>query len=103
VAEAQVYHSHRYTLSQEFCRYFDTGYARKTYADLLACPAKDDARGSSYVRAMTQYLIQQKPHFLPYAFVHTLTKWLGYKVGQSSIHAPTWFKKTFSSQKYYWK
>lgn len=35
VAEAQVYHSHDYTLKQEFKRYFTMGIARKSYQKLI--------------------------------------------------------------------
>lgn len=103
VAEACVHHSHSYTLAQEFRRYFDTGFSRKSYAELLKCGSEDGARGNAYVRIMVKRLLKEKPHLLPYAFVHTLVKWLGYRIGKSSTNAPLWFKKALSGQKSYWK
>lgn len=102
VAEALVHHSHRYTLAQEFRRYFDTGFARKSYAKLLDCGSTDGYRGGTYVRAMVKHLFKEKPYFLPYAFMQTLVKWLGYRIGRSSTNAPIWFKKALSSQEHYW-
>jgi len=102
VAEAKALHSHCYSLKQEFCRHFDTGLARTSYAKLLIGAGKDSKRGQEYVRFMIKKLIKT-PHLLPYGFAHILTKWLGYRLGVMSVKAPTWFKKMLSSQKYYWK
>lgn len=103
VAEALVQHSHRYTLWQEFQRNFDTGYARKGFAELLACDSGDTGRGMVFVKQMMGRLKREAPHLMPYAFLQCVVKWLGYRVGRSSHNAPTWFKKALSSQAYYWK
>jgi len=102
-AEARVKHSHAYTLVQEFQRYYDTGIARKQYGDLLNCESSDNKQGASYVSAMIKKLAQEKPLLLPYAFAQTLAKWLGYQLGRATINSPSWIKKIFSSQKFYWK
>lgn len=102
VSEAVVRHSHRYTLWQEFCRYFDTGLARKEYRSLLEGSGTDGKRGQEYIREMAKELYSQKPSLLPYAALHCLVKWMGYQIGRSSAKAPLWLKKTFSSQKFYW-
>lgn len=102
VAEARVHHSHRYSLWQEFQRNFDTGLARKEYRHLFAGVETDHKRGRKYVRDISRHLFKNKPMLLPYAFLQTLTKWLGYRLGETSVGAPIWFKKCFSSQKFYW-
>lgn len=102
VAEAIVRHSHRYTLWQEFCRYFDTGLARQEYRDIFEGAGSDGKRGRAYVAEMLKFLIKQKPFLIPYAIMHCAVKWLGYKIGKSSLSAPTYFKKALSSQKSYW-
>jgi len=103
VAEAVVRHSHRYTLKQEFQRHFDTGLARNGYRHLIASGGKDSQRGKTYVRHMFNKLIKEEPVLLPYACLQTLTKWMGYRLGEYSAHAPVWLKKTFSSQDFYWQ
>lgn len=103
VAEAQVKHSHNYTLKQEFCRYFDTGLMRRTHENLLKCQEGDQKRGGDFARSMIKRLVQENPLLIPYACLHLLTKWLGYQLGKKSHRAPCWWKRTFSSQKYYWE
>lgn len=101
-ADAVVKHSHRYTLKQEFKRYFDTGLAREGYKQLIQLGGKDEKRGSAFTRSLFQKVAQDQPHMLPYTFLQTLAKFAGYKIGQNSTHAPLWFKKALSSQDFYW-
>lgn len=102
-SEAIVYHSHHYSLKEEFLRSFDTGLARKSYSHLIACGGNDEKRGAAYVTAMIKALLKNAPWLLPYAFLQTFAKWTGYTIGARSLHAPQWFKKALSSQKYFWK
>lgn len=103
VAEAQVKHSHPYTLKQEFCRYFDTGLMRKEYENLLSCAHNDQERGAMFAHQLLKQLYKDKPLLLPYGFIHILAKWVGYRLGQASVGGPRWWKKFLSSQKYYWE
>ncbi|MGE4574097.1 glycosyltransferase family 2 protein [Parachlamydia sp.] len=102
VAEAIVHHSHRYSLKQEFERHFDTGLARKKLHALLQEVGSDSARGKKYVREMIERLLQNQPLMIPYAFLHILAKWAGYKIGSMSSWMPLWLKKKLSSQDFYW-
>lgn len=101
VAEAEVRHSHTYTLKQEFQRYFDTGVARKSYAELIKTDSSDNSRGASLLKEMLKRLLK-KPHLLPYAFLNTSAKFLGYHLGKRSTLFPLNIKKALSSQKYHW-
>ncbi len=103
VAEAEVYHSHDYTLKQEFCRHFDIGLARQAYDALLSIAGTDSQRGKSYVNALMRELWEKDPKIIPHALLQTAAKYLGYRLGKMSVKAPVWFKKTMSSQKFYWK
>lgn len=102
VAEAEVKHSHRYSLLQEFRRYFDTGLARKNYQELISIAGTDDARGMQFTKALLKKVANESPQMLPYAVLQTAAKWLGYKIGAKSPNAPLWFKKALSSQDFYW-
>lgn len=102
-AEAIAYHSHNYTLKEEFQRSFDTGIARKGYASIIDTGSSDASRGKKYAKEMLSQLIKNSPWLLPYGVAHIVVKWTGYKMGTLSLNAPTWFKKKLSSQKYYWK
>lgn len=103
VADAEVYHSHCYSLRQEFSRYFDTGLMRKQYEGILSSAVSDQVRGQRFAKEMLKQLLGQRPWMLPYALMHLFVKWGGYQLGQRSLHAPLWWKKLLSSQKYYWE
>jgi rhamnosyltransferase len=98
VAEAVVKHSHRY----EFLRSFDTGLARRGYAELLQGGGSDQKRGIVYFQEMVKRLAKEQPLLLPYACAHVFVKWAGYKIGTKSLNAPLWWKKALSSQDFYW-
>jgi len=100
VAEAEVYHSHTYSLLQEFRRYFDTGLARRDMAPFLAEVGKDGHYGQQFAR---KFLSSLKAEELPYGVVQLGAKWLGYQIGRFlGPHLSTRIKKALSSQKFYW-
>lgn len=103
VAEATVFHSHHYSLTQEFRRNFDIGYARKSHMTLLNCKKSDTKRGLHYFISMLKTLCKKAPYLLPYSFAQVGSKWLGYKIGLSCTNAPIWLKKRLSTQDFYWK
>lgn len=88
VAEAMVYHSHNYSLKEEFCRYFDTGVARQAYRHLIAMGGDDAPRGRAYSAALIKQLWQEERSLLPYAMLHLGAKWLGYQLGKCSSYMP---------------
>jgi rhamnosyltransferase len=102
VAEATVYHSHRYTLKQEFQRYFDTGYVRGERPWVQALVGNAERHGASMVKALFKRLIQTQSWLLPYAILQVGAKWLGYRIGFYSVNAPLWWKQKLSGQSYYW-
>lgn len=102
VAEAEVYHSHDYTLKEEFKRHFDMGLSRASFQHLLSAAGKDTRRGKLYAAALLQDLWQVKASLIPYALLHILSKYLGYKTGRACLRAPLWLKKNLSSQKSFW-
>jgi rhamnosyltransferase len=103
VAEAVVQHSHSYNLREEFARSFDTGYARKLHADLLAAPASDEARGREFFAELMRELARQRRYSLmPRAVLQTAVKLVGYKVGRAGRRLPVHWRQRLSSQDYYW-
>lgn len=103
VAEATVYHSHRYSLLQEFRRYFDTGLARAEYGNLLQCASTDHQRGRTFAKAMLERVTKHKPYLLPYALLHLGAKWAGYSLGQAGQSFPNPIKRILSAHPHYWK
>jgi rhamnosyltransferase len=102
VAEATLLHSHRYTLKQEFQRYFDTGFVRGERPWVQKLVGNAEGHGASMVKALFKRLLKTQPWLIPYAILQVGAKWLGYRIGFYSIHAPLWWKQALSGQKYYW-
>lgn len=102
VAESRVRHSHRYTLGQEFRRYFDTGYVRAENGWVNELAGHAEGRGALFAKEMFARLGRQAPWLVPYALLQTGVKWLGYRVGYFSVRMPLWWCHWLSSQRYYW-
>jgi rhamnosyltransferase len=102
VAEAVVKHSHDYTLRQEMRRHFDTGYVRKKYAPLIDFGATDTGRGKQYFTALNRRLLAERPTLIPYAWLHTAVKFIGYQLGRLGPRLPLALAKRLSAQDYYW-
>lgn len=102
VAEAEIRHSHRYTLLQEFRRYFDTGYVRAEQPWVNEIVGAAESRGMGFAKAFLRELARTQPWLVPYAILQMGCKWLGYRVGYWSFHSPLWWKKWISAQDFYW-
>ena len=102
VAEACVYHSHNYTLLQEFRRYFDTGVFHARTPWLLQAFGDAGGEGLRFVRSQLAFLWRQAPAWLPLALISTFAKWLGYKLGRNEAHLPLYIKRWCSMHRGYW-
>jgi len=104
VAEAAVYHSHNYSVSQEFKRYFDIGvfYGKEKWIQNTF--GKAGAEGKRFLYSELNYLKRNKEHFLfPEWFFRNLMKWLGYQLGQREKWIPLFIKKRLSMCRKYWE
>ncbi|MFN4173692.1 MAG: glycosyltransferase, partial [Parachlamydiaceae bacterium] len=99
-ADANVYHSHNYTLKEEFKRSFDTGYARSKLDTLIGGRKEDEKRGQAYAKALLSKL-RVKPWLYPYTVILLTAKWLGYRLGYNGRSLPNKFKIKLSSTPYY--
>lgn len=102
VAGACAYHSHNYTLAQEFRRYFDTGVFHARSPWLLQTFGSAGGEGLRFVRSELSYLWQHAPLWIPSAVARTLAKWLGYKLGRLEAALPVAFKRWCSMHRGYW-
>lgn len=101
-ADAQVYHSHAYTIRQEFKRYFDIGVLHQDQHWILEEFGKPEGEGSRFVRSEFAYLARRAPWLLPSAVVRTAAKLIGYKIGQHSQRLPLSIKQKLSMHRGYW-
>ncbi|WP_319782284.1 glycosyltransferase family 2 protein [Oceanisphaera sp. IT1-181] len=103
VAEAQVYHSHSYTIWQEFKRYFDIGVFHAMEPWLLTTFGKPEGEGLRYVKSEFDYLRKQAAwQLLPQFFVRNTMKWLGYKLGKQHKRLPLRFLPMLSMHYRWW-
>jgi len=102
VAEAQVYHSHPFTISQEFQRYFDIGVCHRCQVWLLERFGDAESEGGRYVRSELSYLARRSPHLLPIALLRTVTKALGYNLGLHGRQVNREWSRRLSYHKHFW-
>lgn len=102
-SDARVYHSHNYTIIQEFKRYFDIGVFHKSEEWMLKEFGKIESEGRKFFKSEILYLIKNKNYnLLPESFVRTALKLLGYKIGKSYYKLPKYINKRLSMYGDWW-
>lgn len=103
-AEAKVYHSHSYTVFQEFKRYFDIGVFHQCENWILEEFGKAEGEGMRYIKSEIRYLLNHGAwYLLPEFFVRNGMKYLGYKLGYKYQKLPMWMIKKMSMHHRWWK
>jgi rhamnosyltransferase len=102
VAEAQVYHSHPFTVGEEFRRYFDIGVCHRREAWFRREFGKVSGEGRRYVLSELSFLWGRTPRMIPMALLRTLTKAVGYQLGLHGSRLGVEWSKRFSYHKSFW-
>ncbi|OOF53788.1 glycosyl transferase [Rodentibacter genomosp. 2] len=103
VSEAKVYHSHSYTVWEEFKRYFDIGVFHQCEKWILDSFGKVEGEGAKYVKSEFKYLIDNSAWVLiPEWFIRNGMKFLGYKLGQNYQKLPMNIIKKLSMHHRWW-
>jgi rhamnosyltransferase len=103
--EAAVYHSHAYSLTTAFKRFFDTGASAER--GFLAGPTsgavlRDEAL--RYAREELAWLARTgRRRWIPYAAIYELGKFAGVQLGARHRRLPLWLKRRFSFYPAYWE
>lgn len=102
-ANACVYHSHGYSLVQEFGRYFDIGVfnSREPWVRIEFGGAESE--GSRFVKSEVNFLFKKSPWLIPEALLRTVLKFLGYRLGLLESRIPRGICQAVSMQKHYWR
>ncbi len=104
VAEAEVYHSHNYSLSEEFRRSFDIGVLHAIEHWLPDTFGRAEGEGLRYIKYELGVILQQKKiHLLPLFFCRNLTKFIGYKFGSKYDILPRWLLPHLSMNSGWWR
>ena len=102
-ADARVFHSHGYSIRQEFNRYFDVGVFHCRNAWLRDRFGTAEGEGLRYLRGEFAYLWQVERSAIPSSAVRTLAKYAGYRLGLLESLLSNGVKARFSMQPGYWR
>ena len=102
-ADAQVYHSHNYTASQEFRRYFDIGVFHSRESWIRESFGSAEGAGKKFVLMKLSAL--WKENFLECigSIFRDGAKFLGYRLGRLEKFLPKFFCRTFSMNKNFFR
>ncbi len=101
--DAKVYHSHSYTVLQEFKRYFDMGVFHANEAWLLKDFGKPEGEGKRFVFSEWTYLVKEKKYLdLFQAIFRNSIKLFGYKLGKIYQYLPQRLCMALSMNKQWW-
>ncbi len=102
-ADAAVYHSHNYTIWQDFKRYFDTGVFHVCEPWLIEKFGKAEGEGKKFIKSELNFLIKNKAyHKLPEFVIRNAFKLIGYKLGKKYKMLPKPLAKSLSMHKSWW-
>lgn len=100
--EAEVIHSHNYTLEQQFKRNFDVGVFLSIYANYFG-KLKIDGEGLKMVKWVSGQLLARKEYQdIIYYAAECISKVFGNKLGKIYTQLPVGLVKKCSTNKNYW-
>lgn len=101
-ADSVVYHSHEYSLMDQFRRYFDIGVFF-SQADQAFAGTKAEGRGLEFALGQIRFLHQRKAWlWIPRSLLESALKYLAFQIGQRASPLPLGVKRCLSRQKPYW-
>jgi len=102
VANASVYHSHTYTLQEEYKRYFDTRVFHEQNKWLIEKFGKPTGEGIRFIRSELNYAFKYNFKSILKSVTSLAAKWLGYNSGKFYKKIPVNILKKVSMHKFYW-
>lgn len=101
-ADAKVYHSHNYSVRDQFHRNFDLGVSQADHPEVFA-DIHSEAEGTKLVKRTTTRLRELKHRrLIPCFYVQCAGKYLGYLLGKNYKRLPQRMILSFTSNKEYW-
>lgn len=103
VAEALVYHSHNYSLSQDFKRYFDVGVFHQTQNWMVSTFGKPSGEGFKYLLSEIKYLLRtRKVYLVPRSVLTNVSKYAAYSLGYHHGLLPRSLAQKLSMNRNWW-
>lgn len=103
VANATIYHSHSYTIKEEFKRYFDTRVFHEQNGWLIDSYGKPTSEGLKFMRSELRYVFKNNKMLIFKSIASLGAKWLGYKSGGFYNKMPFSIVKRLSMHRHYWR
>lgn len=103
VSTAIARHSHNYSITEEFHRYFDTGVFHRRANSTLKSFNTTGSEGNRFVVSEILFLGLRNAHLWPVSLLRNFAKYMGYKLGKSENILPKRLKIFLSSHKAYWQ
>ena len=101
-AEARVFHSHNYSLVQQFQRSFDIGVAFSEQPFILN-GVRARGEGFRFVKQMALHTLQKRQfRLLPRIVLENALRYIAFRLGRSQALLPNEIKRAFSLHKYHW-
>ena len=103
-ADAVVYHSHNYSWTEDFRRYFDIGVFHQSQKWLLESYGGTGGRGLDYIRSGLGYLWRRRSYGMIGDFmVRVGLKFLSYRLGRLHRFLPLPLATQFSMNQRWWE
>ncbi len=103
IASTHVQHSHNYSLSQEFKRYFDIGVSHQLSPWYLSMAPNVGSEGRRYVKEETACFIKRRLWAqIASAIIRNALRLTAYRLGRHSNLLPLPIKKRLSMHSYFW-
>ena len=104
ISEAEVYHSHNYSIVQDFKRYFDIGVLHETQAASLLRHGGPAGAGKKYVLSELALMTKKKRYYLlPASLLRNLCKFAAYKAGRRYRYLPVNWAAHLSMNPGWWR
>lgn len=104
VPNAKVFHSHSYTIFEDFKRYFDIGVFHKTENWIIQHFGKAEGEGMKYIKSELIFLRKENSiHLIFEWFFRNVMKYIGYKLGFNYTWLPKELVKKCSMHSNWWK
>ncbi|WP_417612158.1 glycosyltransferase family 2 protein [Parasphingorhabdus sp.] len=102
-ADAEVTHSHGYSIKEDFRRYFDVGIFHATNRWLLEEFGAAEGEGLKFLKSEISFLLKHEPTSIPSACLRTLAKYAGYRLGRMEEKMSIEWKMRLGMQPFYWR
>ena len=102
-ADATIFHSHNFSLLEEFHRYFSIGVFHRKEKWILDTFNSATKEGFRFVQSEIRFLWNEKKSYLiPAAIISTFVKYFAYQLGKNENLIPFALKRQWGINKSYW-